>query len=195
MIGPYSTPLPGACCAPPTKSTIPIRGPEWIWHTASWAACGARSPRACVGTFSGRSTQRWWWASAASYSTSATKCYCSDIVSTPRTLGLPGGWLNRRESVDQAWLREVKEETGLDAVVEGLVMQENSLLTLEFILWGRVTGGALALDGLEILDAQYFAADNLPAGLHEDHQAVVHMVFARRTVGMPRIKNRVMRDS
>ena len=109
--------------------------------------------------------------------------------------GFPGGWLNRGESVDQAWLREVKEETGLDAVVEGLVMQENSLLTLEFILWGRVTGGALALDGLEILDAQYFAADNLPAGLHEDHQAVVHMVFARRTVGMPRIKNRVMRDS
>ncbi|MEZ4638449.1 MAG: NUDIX domain-containing protein [Caldilineaceae bacterium] len=108
--------------------------------------------------------------------------------------GFPAGG-STVESVDQAWLREVKEETGLDAVVEGLVMQENSLLTLEFILWGRVTGGALALDGLEILDAQYFAADNLPAGSHEDHSSRGPMVFARRTVGMPRIKNRVMRDS
>lgn len=104
--------------------------------------------------------------------------------------GFPGGWVNRGESVDQAWLREVREETGLTAVVEGVVMQENSRLSLEFILWGRVVGGVLALDGLEILDAQFFAVDDLPSGLHADHHAVVRMVLAGRTVGLPVMKNR-----
>ena len=104
--------------------------------------------------------------------------------------GFPGGWVNRGESVDQAWMREVREETGLQATVEGVVMQETSRLTLEFILWGRAVGGVLALDGLEILDAQYFSLDNLPAGLHQDHHAVVRMVLEGRTVALPVMKNR-----
>ena len=80
--------------------------------------------------------------------------------------------------------------TGLQATVEGVVMQETSRLTLEFILWGRAVGGVLALDGLEILDAQYFSLDNLPDGLHQDHHAVVRMVLEGRTVALPVMKNR-----
>jgi 8-oxo-dGTP diphosphatase len=83
--------------------------------------------------------------------------------------GLPGGWIERGERVDEAWLREIREETQLQARVEGIVVQRSTPLTLEFILVGRIIGGQLVHDQREILEARFFKPDALPQGIHADH--------------------------
>jgi ADP-ribose pyrophosphatase YjhB (NUDIX family) len=93
--------------------------------------------------------------------------------------GLPGGWLDRREPITAGWRREVREETGLEIEILGLVSEGASFFTLEFIFLGRVTGGILTPDPKEILEARFFAPNQLPAGLQEEHQQVIRHLFAQ----------------
>jgi 8-oxo-dGTP diphosphatase len=90
--------------------------------------------------------------------------------------GLPGGWIERGERVDEAWLREIREETSLAAKVEGIVVQRSTPLSLEFILMGRVAGGELVHDECEILEARFFQYEALPAGIHADHLEAIRRV-------------------
>jgi len=81
---------------------------------------------------------------------------------------LPGGVMEAGESVEQAAIREVKEETGLDIQLGRLVgvyskPGENGLaLTFE----GRVTGGVLQADN-EIAEVRYFPLANLPENIRQ----------------------------
>ncbi len=79
-----------------------------------------------------------------------------------RLWGLPGGWLSPGETIHDCWRREVKEELALEASVERLVCHRAMGRILEFYLLGRIGGGQIRIDPVEILEARFFEADSLP---------------------------------
>lgn len=77
--------------------------------------------------------------------------------------GIPGGWLNRGENPETAVVREIMEETGLEARVSRLldVKQNDFPRHLEIIYQGYVVGGKIKLSA-EIEEFGWFALDELP---------------------------------
>ncbi len=75
----------------------------------------------------------------------------------------PAGYVDRGEVVEHAAVREVKEETGLDVTLNGLIglysMTDNPMVLAVYS--ARVTGGALEA-GPEIQDVGRFSPDDLP---------------------------------
>ena len=76
--------------------------------------------------------------------------------------GMPGGWLSPGETICDCWRREIKEELDLDAVVDSVICHRATRRTLEFYLLGRISGGQLEIDPVEILEARFFCAEELP---------------------------------
>jgi len=80
--------------------------------------------------------------------------------------GLPGGWLNRHEDPAAGALRELAEETNLQATVGSLVYSCYDLspphLGLAFLL--HATPGPLTLSN-EIIEADWFAPGRFPGPL------------------------------
>lgn len=78
--------------------------------------------------------------------------------------GLPGGWLSRGEDPATGVLRELREETGLTAVLENILMVEHDPrpLHIGIVYQARVEQGALMLNK-EILEAAWFSLAALPA--------------------------------
>ncbi len=76
---------------------------------------------------------------------------------------LPGGGLESRELPNEAVIREVREETGLEVVIERLVgvygKVDKDELVFAFVC--RVVGGQLALSD-EADQHRYFAPDKIP---------------------------------
>jgi 8-oxo-dGTP diphosphatase len=78
---------------------------------------------------------------------------------------LPGGGVERGELPTEAVLREVKEETGLEAEIErllGVYGKLNKPNALVFSFLCRVTGGELTLTD-ESDDTRYFDIENIPS--------------------------------
>ena len=81
---------------------------------------------------------------------------------------LPGGEMETGESIDQAAIREVKEEAGLDIRLRRVVglyskPSENSLAVC---FEGEVIGGTLKADH-EITECRYFPYDRIPEATRE----------------------------
>jgi 8-oxo-dGTP diphosphatase len=77
---------------------------------------------------------------------------------------LPGGGVERGELPTEAVLREVQEETGLEADIErllGVYGKVNKPNELVFSFLCRVTGGELTLTD-ESDDNRYFAIEDIP---------------------------------
>ncbi|MEJ2748311.1 MAG: NUDIX domain-containing protein [Anaerolineae bacterium] len=88
--------------------------------------------------------------------------------------GLPGGWLDANESPAEGVLRELKEETGLTAVLTTILFAEKQQNPphLGIAYLGRLQGGALQLSS-EIIEAGWFAPDELPGPLLPFHRAAL----------------------
>ena len=77
--------------------------------------------------------------------------------------GLPAGWLERKESPADGILRELREETGLTAVLGQPLSIEYSDTAnhIGIVYTGQIQPGTPQLSG-EILEAEWFAPDQIP---------------------------------
>ncbi|GHO77442.1 hypothetical protein KSD_52130 [Ktedonobacter sp. SOSP1-85] len=93
--------------------------------------------------------------------------------------GLPGGYAEHGESLEETVCREVREETGYEVEIERVLrLVSGYKLRLEVSFVGRLVGGERRLDAREIIEARFFAPDDLPAGLIRSHQHLISMALA-----------------
>ena len=80
--------------------------------------------------------------------------------------GLPGGWLARDEAPACGVARELREETGLSAVIGPAVCVAHepypAHIALAYLGW--IAPGTMALNA-EVLEGRWFAADEMPRPL------------------------------
>jgi ADP-ribose pyrophosphatase YjhB (NUDIX family) len=88
--------------------------------------------------------------------------------------GLPGGWLNRNESPAEGVLRELKEETGLTAVIQTIILanKQPGQTQLDIAYLARLLGGDLQLSS-EIIEAGWFTFDELPGPMQPFHRDAI----------------------
>jgi ADP-ribose pyrophosphatase YjhB (NUDIX family) len=86
-----------------------------------------------------------------------------------RYWSLPGGSVEPGESIDQAALREVKEETGLDVRLTRLVGVYSKPVqdALAVCFEAEVLGGSFSEATDEIVECRYFPPDDLPEPVRE----------------------------
>ncbi|WP_218004954.1 NUDIX domain-containing protein [Actinomadura macra] len=103
-----------------------------------------------------------------------------------RAWGLPGGYVNAGERLEDAVAREIREETSLTVEVEGPPVHLASGLRfrVEVYYEARVTGGRLHLDTSEILEARWFPLDALPTEMSPRLRELIASFPRRR--GRPR---------
>ena len=82
---------------------------------------------------------------------------------------LPGGMMELGESIDQAAIREVKEETGLDVRLKRVVglYSKPGEGALAVTFEGEIVGGALRQVTNETSECRYFPLDHLPEPIRE----------------------------
>lgn len=97
----------------------------------------------------------------------------------PGSWGLPGGYANRNETLENTLRREVHEETGLEIqVTRFLRMVSGFRLRLEVSFLGHLSGGTLQLDSREVIEARFFSQDALPEGLLLSHREIIELAFS-----------------
>jgi ADP-ribose pyrophosphatase YjhB (NUDIX family) len=78
--------------------------------------------------------------------------------------GLPGGVVEVGESVDQAVIRELKEETGFDIQISGVVglYSKPGADALAITFKGNIVGGQRQVADGEVQEVGFFALDAIP---------------------------------
>jgi 8-oxo-dGTP diphosphatase len=91
-----------------------------------------------------------------------------------RQWGLPTGYARSRETFQETVAREVREETGLRVAVGDLARVRSGYRLRAEVAYAAVClGGELRLNSLEILEARWFAPDDLPTGVIDGHIALI----------------------
>jgi ADP-ribose pyrophosphatase YjhB (NUDIX family) len=100
------------------------------------------------------------------------------------TWGVPGGRLDKGERLEDAALREVREETGIEVEVERPVglYYVTRWQRLNVMFKGRAVGGQLLGRTHEALDNRWFARDALPESLSEAQRQPIAGALSGETV-------------
>ncbi|NJN55383.1 MAG: NUDIX domain-containing protein [Anaerolineae bacterium] len=101
--------------------------------------------------------------------------------------GLPGGWLNRNEDPQDCALRELREETGLTAVLDRLLVLQRDPVPSHIgaIYLAFAQAKPLQLSG-EIIEARWFDPETLPQPLTAmTEQAIVTAVRVMTETAVP----------
>ncbi len=99
----------------------------------------------------------------------------------------PAGYVNRGEVLEEAAIREAREEMGVGVRLTGLVgvYSRRGEPVVLIVYAGQIDSGAVAPDGREVSEARQFALDGLPrmAFAHDDQ--IVADWQARFSPGRP----------
>ncbi len=97
----------------------------------------------------------------------------------PGSWGLPSGYANRSERLEDTLRREVREETGYEITVSRrLRMVSGYRLRLEVSFLAHLVGGQFQLDPKEVIEARFFSLDELPEGLLPSHRDIIKLAFS-----------------
>lgn len=104
----------------------------------------------------------------------------------PKVYGLwnvPAGHVDEGETIEEAAVREAKEETGFEVTLDHEVGVHHGSATesVLHIFAANITGGELAIDPSEVLDAQWFTYDEIES-LHEQQKLRAPWVFTVITI-------------
>lgn len=112
--------------------------------------------------------------------------------------GFPGGAMELGESFSDTAVREVREETGLDVAVRGIVGVYSAYRNefpngdraqcLLVLLQCEPIGGALRYDGEETLELRYFSFDEAPEIFNRQHADMFRDYFDFLKDGTVRVR-------
>lgn len=109
------------------------------------------------------------------------------LRSDKKLWGLPGGAVEKGESVERAAIREVLEETGIQVKITALLGiysnyfdiypngDKAQTITTMFIF--EAIEGSLSIDNTETLDLRFFSRDNLPEIANQQHEDAIRDYF------------------
>lgn len=95
--------------------------------------------------------------------------------------GFPGGWVDRGETPTAAVLREIDEETGLGATLQGVLHLGGDGKWVEIYYLCHVPDGPLHLQASEVRGYRWVDPLNCPLPLHPRQAIVLDLFLARLT--------------